>query len=223
MENKKENPWRSIPAADYEAHMSDSSVLQLQALSSIMKEQYEDYRPEILLVFGVCTGNGLEHIDRRITKTVYGIDVNEEYLRLCGHRYNKSIGDLRLISMDCSRGYVENAYADLIIADLFLEYIGIDRFLSQIARISRDNTVISVVIQRSRGQSFVSETGIESLKALDGLHREVDADAFRREIEGHGFSIIKESVCSLPSSKEFQRIDFTRFPRPVYEPGEPRG
>lgn len=223
MKNKKENPWKSIPAADYEAHMSDSSVSQLQTLNSIMKEQYGDYRPMILLVFGVCTGNGLEHIDRRITKTVYGIDVNEEYLSLCGNRYSKIIKDLKLISLDCNRGYLKDILVDLIIADLFLEYVDSGRFFSQIEKISHENTVISAVIQRSRGQSFVSDTGIESLKALDCLHREVKADAFKLEIEGRGFSIIKESVYSLPNSKEFHRIDFTRSRRPFNGPGEPQG
>ncbi len=210
MKNKNENPWKCIPSADYEAHMSNSAVFQLQTLSSIMKEQYEDYRPEILLVFGVCTGNGLEHIDRRMTKTVYGIDVNEEYLRLCGNRYGKIVKDLKLISVDCDREYVENILVDLIIADLFLEYVDTGRFFSQIGKISHENTVSSIVIQRNRGKSFVSDTGIESLKALNSCHHDIDIEALKHEITRRGYAVLKETARSLPNEKEFLRIDFAK-------------
>jgi hypothetical protein len=215
MNNMNRNPWKSIPPEDYEAHMSHGSVFQLQTLNTIMKEQYEDYRPECLVVFGVCTGNGLEHIDPAITKKLYGIDVNEDYLKLCRKRYAGNLRDLRLVAIDCNSGYVENVRADLIIADLFLEYIDIGRFFAQIEKMRAENTVISVVLQRNRGESFVSNTGIESLKALDGLHRELDADEFKRAIKARGYSVIKEGVCSLPNNKEFHRIDFTRMSRPA--------
>ena len=210
MENSKENPWKTIPAEDYEAHMSHGSVLQLQKLNMIFKEQYTDYRPRILVVFGICTGNGLEHVDAALTKTVYGIDVNEEYLSLCRYRYSKDIVDLRLISMDCNKGYLEKLQADLIIANLFLEYVEISRFLSQIEKISHECTVISVVLQCNRGEAFVSDTGIGSLKALDDCHRDIDAGEFKKELSRRGFSIIKESASLLPNNKEFLRLDFSK-------------
>ena len=37
------NPWEEICLDDYENHMSLDSVKQLQAMNSIMKEQFEAY------------------------------------------------------------------------------------------------------------------------------------------------------------------------------------
>ena len=57
------NPWTSFDIADYERHMSHENVRQLQMLSQLFKSQYADHRPKKLLYLGVCSGNGLEHID----------------------------------------------------------------------------------------------------------------------------------------------------------------
>ena len=56
------NPWEEISLDDYEKHMSLESVRQLQALDSIMKEQFSAYPVETAAVLGVAGGNGLEHI-----------------------------------------------------------------------------------------------------------------------------------------------------------------
>ena len=64
------NPWEEIILDDYEKHMSLDSVRQLQALDSIMKEQFAAYPVETAAVLGVAGGNGLEHIgtDKHVRK-----------------------------------------------------------------------------------------------------------------------------------------------------------
>ena len=48
------NPWEEISLDDYEKHMSLDSVRQLQALDSIMKEQFSAYPVETAAVLGVA-------------------------------------------------------------------------------------------------------------------------------------------------------------------------
>jgi len=39
------------------------------------------------MVLGVAGGNGLEHIDPDKYQTVYGVDINDEYLHVVEKRY----------------------------------------------------------------------------------------------------------------------------------------
>ena len=56
------NPWEEICLDDYEKHMSLDSVRQLQVMNMIMKEQFEAYPVENVMILGIAGGNGLEHI-----------------------------------------------------------------------------------------------------------------------------------------------------------------
>ena len=75
------NPWNSIKLIDYESHMSLDSVGQLQSLNRMMASQFEDFPVKTAVVLGVAGGNGLEHIDLDKYQTVYGVDINEDYLK----------------------------------------------------------------------------------------------------------------------------------------------
>ena len=71
------NPWKDIDLNSYEAHMSLESVHQLQAMNQMMKKQFSDYDVESIMILGIAGGNGLEHIDCKRIKCVYGIDINQ--------------------------------------------------------------------------------------------------------------------------------------------------
>ena len=82
------NPWIDIDLNSYENHMSLENVRQLQTMNQMMKEQFSVYDVESIMVLGIAGGNGLEHIDRKKIKCVYGVDINPEYLNECSKRYN---------------------------------------------------------------------------------------------------------------------------------------
>lgn len=44
------NPWEDISLSDYENHMSLDSVKQLQAMNSIMQDQFGDYPVDTAMV-----------------------------------------------------------------------------------------------------------------------------------------------------------------------------
>ena len=52
------NPWEEISLDDYEKHMSLDTVRQLQAMNSIMQEQFAAYPVETAAVLGIAGGNG---------------------------------------------------------------------------------------------------------------------------------------------------------------------
>ena len=81
------NPWENISLADYENHMKLDSVMQLQAMNKMMKNQFDTYPISSVMILGIAGGNGLEHISNNKFKKVYGVDVNPAYLKKVGQRY----------------------------------------------------------------------------------------------------------------------------------------
>lgn len=49
------NPWEEIGLSDYENHMNLDSVLQLQTMNAMMKEQFYQYPVKTIMVLGNLT------------------------------------------------------------------------------------------------------------------------------------------------------------------------
>jgi SAM-dependent methyltransferase len=82
------NPWLTVPASDYEGHMTAAG--QLPALSAIFRGVYLEQRPRRVTVLGCATGNGFEHIDPAMTEEVIGVDINAAYLEVARKRFAAS-------------------------------------------------------------------------------------------------------------------------------------
>ncbi len=207
-----ENPWIKIRFDTYVKHMSESTVYQYQTLNKIFKEQYTSYNPKSLLVLGITDGNGLEHIGKD-TENVYGIDVNSEYLELCQKKYQDSVNNLCLKEIDMNEDFLREIKVDLIIANLFLEYIKSDKFFKQVELVSYKNkkTMISVVIQKNNGNNFVSNSKmVEDLAILENFHRNIGLEKFKECLQEHDFTVVLEKSYVLPNEKEFIRLDFCK-------------
>ena len=126
------NPWEEISLDDYESHMSLDSVKQLQALDLIMKDQFDAYHVETAMILGVAGGNGLKHIDIRKYKRVYGVDINEEYLRAVSERYESISHIFRYLRLDLTKETDKLPNAQLLIANLLIEYIGYSAFVKAV-------------------------------------------------------------------------------------------
>ena len=81
------NPWQEISLDDYENHMKLDSVMQLQTLDSMMKEQLNDYPVSSVMILGVAGGNGLRHVPTERISKIYGVDINPRYLEETVARY----------------------------------------------------------------------------------------------------------------------------------------
>ena len=86
------HPWKDIDLNDYENHMRLENVYQLQTMNEMMKEQFSAYPAKSVMILGIAGGNGLEHIDPKKFRSVYGVDINPDYLNVCQKRYS-SLGD----------------------------------------------------------------------------------------------------------------------------------
>ena len=189
--------------------MSSPSVGQLKVLNKIFCLQYQQYNPKSLALFGICTGNGLEHINPKVTRNVYGIDVNSEYLRYCKERFSNRGYALHLVEADVNETTVQFPPCDLIVANLFLEYVEVNKFLEQVKIISHSSTILSVVLQLNNAQSFVSKTEFKSLESLSGFHHDIESNGFAEEMKRHQYEFLFKERYPVLNGKEFVRLDFS--------------
>lgn len=203
------NPWEAVPLDTYETHMKSDGVGQLQALSEIMKCQFARHTPKTVCVLGVAGGNGLEHIDLACTKRIYGIDVSEAYLSTCRQRF-ASLGDrLSLIRMDLCDEVSQIPQVDLIIADLLIEYIGIETFTRLVDAAGAAG--VCCAVQQNCGVSFVSSSPCaQALQSIGTLHQDIDPQALAAAMLRIGYNEMFREEVLLPGGKKLICIDFMR-------------
>lgn len=201
------NPWTEIPIADYEQHMSHSSVGQLSLLNTLTKKYLLKIKPATCIFLGIAGGNGLEHIDNDISKKVIGIDINQEYLDVSFKRYNDSINFLQLLNLDITKNTTKICSADFIWAALVLEYTGIDKCLE----FSRNNILpgghFIATIQSNNNLHTVSPTGIESVKKAGQIFSAIDPGIMLAKAKEMGFTQISSEENQLPNGKTFLTYD----------------
>lgn len=204
------NPWNDVPLEVYESHMSLDSVAQLQALNRIMGEQVKAYPDaESAAVIGVAGGNGLEYFGERF-KAVYAIDINSKYLEVCAHRFGPSMGErLKLVEADISKPETALPMVDLIIADLLIEYVGIEKFCSAVSAAQARN--VSCVIQNTGSKrNFVSESPYQAeLQGIGALHCDIEESDLTAGMAGHGYGMVYREAVDMPNGKRLIRLDYT--------------
>ena len=205
------NIWNSIPLEDYEQHMLNETVGQLQLLNDLTKKYLGPIKPNTVLILGVAGGNGLEHIDNSITRKVIGIDINEKYLEETGKRYKELLPELQLLTMDLSDNENEIAKADLIWSALILEYVNIEMCFKFISRNIKNNGHLIVTIQSNNGALSVGRSGIESVKSVELIFRLVEPDDLKIVAEKFGFLKVSEEENFLPDKKSLKTYDFIKM------------
>lgn len=201
------NPWEEIELSDYENHMKSDNVLQLQTLNEMMREQFYSYPVKSVMILGIAGGNGLEHIDKNVFEKVYGVDVNQSYLRECEGRYPQLADILECICTDLSQDKPELPYADLLVANLLIEYIGYDCFQKAVTVIKPK--YVSCVIQINTDETYVSETPyLHVFDGLDKVHHQMEEEALRKKMKEIHYEQEKLYERVLPNGKKLVRMDF---------------
>ena len=200
------NPWEKLDLEIYESHMKLANVSQLQLLNKIMKSQFYSYEVDSVGIWGIAGGNGLEHISCNSFNLVYGIDINEEYLKITKKRYPK-LNCLFLKKLDLNEIAIDLNKVDLIIANLLLEYIGLDTFIIQINQSLPK--YLSCVIQKDNEGDFVSTSPYaNSLRNISELALAIGEGELISKMDKNGFEIIFREEYSLYNKKNFIRLDF---------------
>ncbi len=204
------NPWEEISLDDYENHMSLDSVKQLQTMNIIMKEQFGSYPVTTAMVLGVAGGNGLEHIRKEKFQTVYGVDINGEYLRAVSKRYADLSGILKCLKIDLMRDADQLPEAQLLIANLLIEYIGYDIFQKVICKVNPE--YVSCVIQINTDDTqWVSDSPyLHAFDRLDEVHHQMDEKSLSTKMQEIGYKDILKKKAPLPNGKALLRMDFRK-------------
>ena len=205
------NPWEEISLDDYEKHMSLDSVRQLQAINAIMKEQFAAYNVCTATVLGIAGGNGLEHVSPDKYRKVYGVDINADYLRAASQRYTQLSGVLECLQIDLINEAEKLPQAQLLIANLLIEYIGYGAFQRAVLQTSPE--YVSCVIQiNSDEEQWVSESPyLRAFDRLDEVHNQMEEKALTAAMNDIGYSLILQESYPLPNGKALVRLDFVRI------------
>ena len=202
------NPWLHIPLEDYEQHMSHHLVGQSTLLNALTKKYLDEIKPETVIFLGIAGGNGLEHIDNQITQSVYGIDINQDYLDTAFKRYKKTIPSLQLMNLDIAQQSERICQADFIWAALVLEYTGIDKALTFCTNNIRKGGHLIISIQSNNNKQSVSPTGIESVKKAGDIFSMVDPEELLSKAAEYRYKLVGKEENFLPNGKSIITCHF---------------
>ena len=162
------------------------------------------------MILGVAGGNGLEHIRTDKYKTVYGVDINKDYLQAVSERCANLNNILRFLHIDLIHETEKLPEAQLVIANLLIEYIGYDAFQEAILHIKPE--YVSCVIQINTDEkTWVSDSPyLHAFDCLDKIHHQMDETSLIQVMKEIGYSKIVQISEPLPNGKALVRVDFIR-------------
>lgn len=197
------NPWLAVPLSEYEQHMSSAEVQQLGALSDLFADAMGRCRPSSVAVLGIAGGNGLNHIDSRITTRVVGLDINPQYLELVRERYSRLLG-LELHCADLSKQRVELEPVQLVHAALIFEHAGTDHCLENAVSLLVPGGRLSVVLQLPTETGLtVGASQFPSIERLEMHFSLISSASLRESLERRGFRLTYQATRTLPAGKGF--------------------
>ena len=203
-----DNPWKHIELESYENHMKLNSVMQLQAMNDAMKDQFYRYAAQTVMILGVAGGNGLEHLAPDSFSRVYGVDINASYLAQSVQRYPAIRGCYVPIEADLQSADLLPK-ADLIIANLIVEYIGYAAFLRVVRKVNP--RYVSCMVQINSDCGFVSDSPyIHAFDRLEEVHHPIDKSGLNKSMEGIRYTLILLSKRAMPNGKGLIRLDYQR-------------
>lgn len=204
------NPWKEILLSDYEAHMSLDSVMQLQGMNRMMRDQLGSYPAQTAMILGIAGGNGLEHIDKQKYRKIYGVDINEEYLAAVKERYPELFGKIECLCIDLTSEPEKLPKAELLIANLLIEYIGYECFQKVVLQVTP--RYVSCVIQLNADEEqWVSDSPyLHTFDKLDEVHHQMEENALIISMENIKYHFISKNEMDLPNSKRLVQLDFQR-------------
>lgn len=203
------NPWEEISLNDYENHMKLDSVMQLQAMNGMMKEQLDAYPVSSVMILGIAGGNGLEHVRKDKIEKVYGVDVNSAYLAAATDRYPDLGGILECLCINLLEESHKLPKADLVIANLLIEYTGYECFQKAVQQVHPE--YVSCIIQINTEESWVSDSPyLHVFDGLEQVHHQMEEHVLEEVMLEIDYCVIKTLEYKLPNGKKLVQIDFKR-------------
>lgn len=193
--------------------MASPAVQQAGALSELFGEVLATRRPRSVAILGVAGGNGLEHIDGKITDRVVGLDVNAEYLGVARERYRDMRG-LELHKVDLTHDQLTIPPVELVHAAMIFEHADTGRCLENAINLVETGGALSVVLQLpSPVSAGVSATAYASMQTLRDHFLLVDPDALTTILTRRSFALAEHKHRPLVDGKAFWSGIFERTAR----------
>lgn len=209
------NPWKQIPLDDYESHMRLSSVMQLQTMNKMMKGQFDAYSIYSVMILGIAGGNGLEHVKMDKFEKIYGIDINPSYLQEVIRRYPDLDGLLECLCVNLIEDFHKLPEADMVIANLLVEYIGYECFQQVIRHVHPK--IVSCIIQINTEDKWVSDSPyLHVFDGLEQVHHQMEEQVLEKSMMEIDYYPIKSLEYLLPNGKKLVQMDFKRQNRRKY-------
>lgn len=99
--------------------------------------------------------------------------------------------------------------ADLLVANLLVEYIGYECFQNVVNAVAPK--CVSCIIQINDGSSFVSDSPyLHAFDCLEEVHHQMEEDALVKCMSEIGYRKAERLEQYLPNGKKFVRIDFLK-------------
>lgn len=201
------NPWKDILLDDYEKHMKLDSIKQLQAMNEMMKTQFEEYPANRVMILGIAGGNGLEHIQNNQFEKIYGVDINASYLQEVKNRFPNLNESLECLCIDLVKEYEQLPTADLVIANLLIEYIGYECFQKVIQQVKPK--YVSCIIQINVEENWVSDSPyLQVFDRLDEVHHQMEEQLLEKKMNEIEYHKIKTYEYLLPNGKKLGQMDY---------------
>jgi len=203
------NPWEDISLNDYENHMKLDSVKQLQAMNEMMKGQFDAHPVSSVMILGIAGGNGLEHIQKGKFEKVYGVDINPSYLKEAAHRFPDLNGILECLCLNLISEAHKLPKADLVIANLLVEYIGYECFQKAVR--CAEPKYVSCIIQINVEDGWVSDSPyLHVFDGLEQIHYQMEEHALEAAMHEIGYHMIGTLEHKLPNGKKLVQMDFEK-------------
>jgi hypothetical protein len=176
-------------------------------MNVMMKNQFNQYPIKTVIIFGIAGGNGLEHIDVNKIEKIYGIDINQKYLEECTKRYPNLKNILECLCLDLCSTNIIIPHAEMVIANLLIEYIGYKYFQNAIYNIRPK--YVSCIIQINNGNNFISDSPyIHVFNNLNNVHHQIQEYELSNVLKNIGYSLILKAEQELPNGKKLLQLDF---------------
>ncbi|MCO6439130.1 MAG: class I SAM-dependent methyltransferase [Phycisphaerae bacterium] len=204
------NPWLSIPLADYEGHMALPEVGQSTLLSGVFESVLRRFAPASVAVLGCAGGNGFEYIDPNVTRRIVGVDINPDYIAHTQSRFGARLPGLELYALNVQVDAWPIAPVELVFAGLLFEYVEPREVLDRIRVMLRPGGVLVTVLQLPNDDiPEVTPSPFKSLEALDSIMRLVPPEALKQMAEQLGYRETDAHSIATTGGKQMMVQTFT--------------
>lgn len=189
--------------------MSLLSVLQLQTMNIEMQDQIHRYPADTIMILGIAGGNGLEYVEAKKHSTVFGVDINGSYLAACVNRYPELEGVFIPIQADLTKPDAQLPHAELVIANLLIEYIGYTTFQNVLDIVTPQ--YVSCMIQINIDDRFVSDSPyLHAFDRLNNVHHQLSENGLTNALLDRDYIQLYCVERLLPNGKALLRLDYRK-------------